>query len=286
MERSDIAIIGTGPGGVSAAITAKIRGKSVALFGSNRLSEKMQKAHKILNYPGLPAISGPDLAKAMHTQLDQLEIPIQETQITAVYAMPGYFALQTPGSLLEAKTVILAAGVVNGKPLPGETDLLGRGVSYCATCDAMFYRGKTVAVLGYSPHACREADFLSQVCKTVLYFPQQPHEITVGPGVTMMQGKVRAILGDTQVTGVETADGQIFAADGVFVLRDAVAPDTLVPGIRMDGSHVAVDLQMRTNLPGCFACGDITGTPYQYIKAAGQGNVAALSAVAYLTGQK
>ena len=78
----------------------------------------------------------------------------------------------------------------------------------------------------------------------------------------------------------------MFDADGVFVLRDAVAPDQLVPGIQMDGSHVAVDLKMRTNLPGCFACGDITGTPYQYIKAAGQGNVAALSAVAYLADQK
>lgn len=286
MERSDIAIIGTGPGGVSAAITAKIRGKSVALFGSHRLSEKMQKAQKILNYPGLPGISGSDLSKAMHAQLEQLEIPIQETQVTAVYAMPGYFALQTPDSLLEAKTVILASGVGNGKPLPGENQLLGRGVSYCATCDAMFYRGKTVAVLGYSPHACREADFLAQVCKTVLYFPQQPHEINVGPEVTVMPEKVRTILGDTQAAGVETADGQTFAADGVFILRDAVAPDTLVPGIQMDGSHVAVDLQMRTNLPGCFACGDITGAPYQYIKAAGQGNVAALSAVAYLTGQK
>ena len=286
MERTDIAIIGTGPGGVSAAITAKIRGKSIALFGSHRLSEKMQKAHKILNYPGLPAVSGADLASAMLSQLEQLEIPILEQQITAVYAMPGYFALQTPGSLLEAKTVILAAGVANGKPLPGEAQLLGRGVSYCATCDAMFYKGKTVAVLGYSPHSCREADFLSQVCKTVLYFPQQPHDLTLGPKVTVMQEKVRSILGQTHVTGVETTGGESIAADGVFVLRDAVAPDTLVPGIQMEGNHVAVDLQMRTNLPGCFACGDITGAPYQYIKAAGQGNVAALSAVAYLTAEK
>ena len=81
--------------------------------------------------------------------------------------------------------------------------------------------------------------------------------------------------------GVRTAGG-LCEADGVFVLRDSVAPDRLVPGLELTDGHVAVDLEMRTNLPGLFACGDITGKPYQYIKAAGQGNVAALSAVAWL----
>ena len=286
MNPADIAIIGTGPGGVSAAITAKVRGKHILLFGSQRLSEKLHKASTILNYPGVPSVSGSALADAMAAQLKELEIPILPHQVTAVYAMPGYFAIQTPDTMYEAKTVILAAGVVTGKTLPGEEALLGRGVSYCATCDAMFYRGKTVAVLGYSRHACQEADFLAQVCGKVLYFPQLPHSVQVSPDVCLIPEKVSAILGSSQASGVRTASGRVFDADGVFVLRDAVAPDQLVPGIQMDGSHVAVDLKMRTNLPGCFACGDITGTPYQYIKAAGQGNVAALSAVAYLADQK
>lgn len=286
MNPADIAIIGTGPGGVSAAITAKVRRKSILLFGSQRLSEKMHKASTVLNYPGLPSVSGSALADAMAAQLAELEIPILPHQVTAVYAMPGYFAIQTPDTMFEAKTVILAAGVVTGKVLPGEEALLGRGVSYCATCDAMFYRGKTVAVLGYSHHSCQEADFLSQVCEKVLYFPQLPHDIRLSPSVTLVSEKVCAILGDTHATGVQTTRGQRFKVDGVFVLRDAVAPNRLVPGIQMDGNHVAVDLQMRTNLPGCFACGDITGAPYQYIKAAGQGNVAALSAVDYLAAQK
>lgn len=286
MERYDIAIVGTGPGGVSAAITAKVRGKKLILFGTRHLSEKVEKAHSILNYPGLPNVTGAALADALRAQLDSLDIPITEKQVTAVYAMGNYFALQTPEEMIEADTVILAAGVVTARPLPGENELLGRGVSYCATCDAHFYRGKTVAVIGYSGQACREADFLAESCGQVLYFPAAPHEITVGPKVLVIREKPAAILGERQATGLQTAEGKEYAADGVFVLRDAVAPDKLVPGIRMEGNHIPVTLQMETNLPGCFACGDITGTPYQYIKAAGQGNVAALSAVRFLAEKK
>lgn len=286
MERYDIAIIGTGPGGVSAAITAKVRGKNLILFGSRHLSEKLEKAHSILNYPGLPNVSGQALAQAFREQLDSLKIPITEKQVTAVYAMGDYFALQTPEELVEARTVILAAGVVTAKPLPGENELLGRGVSYCATCDAHFYRGKAVAVIGYSGHSCREADFLAEGCEKVLYFPAAPHDVTVSPKVTVVRDKPSAILGQQQVTGLKTVSGAEYPVDGVFVLRDAVAPDKLVPGIQTQGNHIQVDLQMRTNLPGLFACGDVTGTPYQYVKAAGQGNVAALSAVAYLAEQK
>lgn len=142
MERADIAIIGTGPAGVSAAITAKVRGKTVLLFGSRELSSKLTKAHKIQNYPGLPDIDGAQLAQAFKKHLDVLEIPITEKQVTAVYAMGGYFGIQTPDAMLEASSVILAGGVVMGKPFPKEDELLGRGVSYCATCDAHFYPGK------------------------------------------------------------------------------------------------------------------------------------------------
>lgn len=286
MERRDIAIIGTGPGGVSAAITAKIRGKQLWLFGTRHLSEKLEKAKTILNYPGLPTVSGMALADAMRAQLKSLDIPILETQVTAVYAMGDYFAIQTPTEMYEASAVILAAGVVMGKPFPGEKELLGRGVSYCATCDAPFYRDKTVAVVGYSAHSREEASFLAETAKEVLYFPAAPHEAQAGPKVRILEDKPAAILGSTQVTALEGRSGAVYPVDGVFILRDAVAPDQLVPGIALEGSHVAVNSRMETNLPGLFACGDITGTPYQYIKAAGQGNVAALSAVSYLTGKR
>ena len=286
MERRDIAIIGTGPGGVSAAITAKIRGKSLWLFGTRHLSEKLEKAKTILNYPGLPAVSGMALADGMRAQLESLDIPILETQVTAVYAIGYYFAIQTPNAMYASSTVILAAGVVMGQPFPGEKELLGKGVSYCATCDAPFYRDKTVAVVGYSEHSAEEAAFLAETAKEVLYFPAAPHKVQAGPRVRIVADKPAAILGDTQVTALEGRSGAAYPVDGVFILRDAVAPDQLVPGIALEGRHVAVNSQMETNLPGLFACGDITGLPYQYIKAAGQGNVAALSAVSCLARQR
>ena len=171
MERADIAIIGTGPGGVSAALTAKVRNKNILLIGKKQMSDKVSKAHQIMNYPGLPAVTGADMAKAFEKQLAMMEINITDSRIGTVYAMGDYFAIQAGGEVLEAKSVILACGVVSGKTLPGEEEMLGRGVSYCATCDACFYKGKKVAVIGYGKDAEHEADFLAEVAAEILYFP-------------------------------------------------------------------------------------------------------------------
>jgi len=281
MERYDIAIIGTGPAGLSAAITAVIRNKRVLLLGSKDLSEKLEKAHEIQNYLGFPAVKGADLAAAFQRHIDRMGIAITEKRISAVYAMGDYFALQSGDEMLEASAVILATGVVQGKPLPGEEELLGRGVSYCATCDAPLYRGKTAAVIGYSPREESEAAFLSEVCREVLYFPAYPGETKLPEGVTVIRERVGGIAEAEGKRLVKTAENS-YTVDGVFVLREAVAPGQLVPGLKVDGAHVQVDRKMAASIPGVFACGDIAGAPYQYIKAAGEGNVAALSAVSYL----
>ena len=281
MERYDIAIIGTGPAGVSAALTAKNRNKTILLLGSRQMSEKVAKAHEIRNYPGLPFVKGEELAEAFRNQLDRMEIQVTEQRIGAVYAMGDYFALQAGEEMLEAKTVILATGVVSAKPLPGEEALLGRGVSYCATCDAPLYRGRAAAVIGYSSREESEAAFLSEVCSRVIYFPMYPGEPDLSDRVEVIREKPVEILKAENGLKVKTAEGE-YAADGVFVLREAVAPAQLVPGLETDGAHVKVNRKMETNLPGVFACGDLAGTPYQYVKAAGEGNVAALSAAAYL----
>ena len=169
--------------------------------------------------------------------------------------------------------------------LPGEKELLGRGVSYCATCDAPLYRGKTAAVISYSPREEAEAAFLSEVCSEVSYFPMYKEETSLPEKVRVIREKVTGIAQEDGRRIVQTEKGT-YAADGVFVLREAVAPDTLVPGLEADGPHVRVNRKMETSLPGVFACGDLTGTPYQYIKAAGEGNVAAISAAAYIDTKK
>ena len=281
MERYDIAIIGTGPAGVSAALTAKNRNKSILLLGSRQMSEKVAKAHEIRNYPGLPFVKGEDLAAAFRNQLEQMEIPVTEQRIGAVYAMGDYFALQAGEEMLEARTVILATGVVMAKTLPGEEQYLGRGVSYCATCDAPLYRGRTAAVIGYSPREETEAAFLAGVCSKVIYFPMYKDETDLPDSVEVIREIPEEILKLETGLAIKTSEGE-YAADGVFVLREAVAPSQLVPGLETDGAHVKVNRRMETNLPGLFACGDLTGTPYQYVKAAGEGNVAAISAAAYI----
>ena len=277
----DAAVIGTGPAGVSAALTATNRNKSILLLGSRQMSEKVVKAHEIRNYPGLPAVKGEELAAAFRNQLDSMGIPVTEKRVGAVYAMGDYFALQIGEEMAEARAVILATGVVQANPLPGEKELLGRGVSYCATCDAPLYRGKTAAVIGYSPREEAEAAFLSEVCAKVIYFPMYREEPALPESVQVIREKVTGILQEDGKRTVQTENGA-YAADGVFVLREAVAPDTLVPGLEADGPHVRVNRKMETSLPGVFACGDLTGTPYQYIKAAGEGNVAAISAAAFV----
>ena len=285
MERYDIAIIGTGPAGLSAAITATIRNKKVLLLGSRDLSGKLSKAHEIQNYLGFPAVKGEDLAAAFQKHIAEMGISITEKRVSAVYAMGDYFALQAGEDMVEATAVILATGVVQGKPLPGEEELLGRGVSYCATCDAPLYRGKTAAVIGYSPREEAEAAFLSEVCTEVLYFPVYKEETDLPASVRVIREKVTGVENQDDKRLVRTAEGT-YTVDGVFILREAVSPGQLVPGLPTEGPHVTVNRKMEAGIPGVFACGDIVGTPYQYIKSAGEGNVAALSAVSYLDGLK
>ena len=278
MERYDIAIIGTGPAGLSAAITAKIRNKKILLIGNPNFSDKVQKAHQIQNYLGLPAISGKDLAKAFENHINSMDITITEGKVNAVYPMGSYFGLQVSQDIYEAETVIVATGIVTGKAFKGENELLGRGVSYCATCDAPLYRNKTVAVIGYSPKEESEAEFLAEVCEKVLYIPIYKEETKLSDKVTIINEKPTAVIGENKVNNYEV--------DGIFILRDSIPPSQLVSGLEIKDNHIVVNLQMETNIKGCFACGDIVGRPYQYIKAAGQGNIAGLSAVAYLDAKR
>lgn len=283
MERYDIAIIGSGPAGISAAITAKIRNKNIVIFGQADLSEKLTKAQRILNYPGLPDISGADLAKAFEKHLSSLDIGITQKKVSAVYALGKYFALEAQGETYEASSVILATGVSNISEIDGESRFLGRGVSYCATCDAPLYRGKEVIVIGYTKEAWSEAEFLAQTAKKVCYVPMCGYAKNYVPNIEIVNAKPLEIAGDTKASALRTDNGEI-EADGIFIMRDSVSPQNLVPGLKTEYNHIKTDADMRTNIAGLFACGDAVGKPYQYVKAAGQGNVAALSAVDYLTG--
>ena len=278
----DVAVIGTGPAGLSAAITLKIRNKEILLLGNAGLSAKISKAHLIRNYPGLPDISGEELAKNLKDHIDSLGIQITEEAVSTVYAMGEMFSIQTKSNhIYEAKSVILATGVSFEKPYPGEEEFLGRGVSYCATCDAMLYRDKTVAIIGTSKKEEAEAEFMAEIAKKVYYIPLYPEEVSFDKDIIVRKENPVSILGSIKVDKLVFESDEL-PVDGVFILRDSVFPQSLVPGLTVEGNRILVNRNMETNLKGCFACGDCTGIPYQYIKAAGEGNVAALSAVSYL----
>lgn len=280
-ERYDIAIVGTGPAGLSAALNAKIRKKSFILFGSKDLTSKMVKAHKINNYLGLYNKSGREVVQEMKNHLDAMEIEITEERINNIYAMGDYFTLMVNEKMYEASTVILATGVEYGKLFEGEERLLGKGVGYCATCDAPLYKDKIVTIIAYNKHEEEEANFIATIASKVYYIPMYKEEVEVDSNIEVVKGVPVEISGDKKAEKLILKDGEI-ECDGIFILRESISPGQLLPGLNIENNHVSVDRLMRTNINGCFAAGDIVGVPYQYIKAAGEGNIAALSAVSYL----
>lgn len=269
----DIAIIGAGPAGYSAAITARKRDKSVVVIGQN--TGWLSRAEHIANYPGLPDISGRDLLTAMANQAQALGAGLRPGVVHQIVSMGSSFALSLGADFIEAKRVILCTGARQPKLLPGENELLGRGVSYCGTCDGMLYRGRRVAVVAQGPEAVSEANFLAGLCSEVVYFGAK--DDALDPKINVSGQKPEAILGETVVSGLK-AGGEELPFDGIFIFREAAALSTLLPGLEMDGAFIRVDRQMKTNLPGVFAAGDCTGLPLQVAKAVGEGCVAAISA--------
>lgn len=282
MERYDIAIVGSGPAGLSAALNAKIRNKSFIIFGDSNLSSKIEKAPKVNNYLGFTLGSGKDLLNSFKEHLDKMGIEIVNERINNIYSMGDYFTLMVNQKMYEAKSVILATGTEYTRPLKGEEAFIGRGVGYCATCDAPLYKGKKVTIISYHEEGEEEANFVSELASEVFFIPMYKGDYKLNDNIKVIDGKPIEIVGDSKVSKVLFDDGKELDTDGVFLLKNAVPPTQLVPGLEIEDGHIKVDRLMRTNIKGCFAAGDCVGKPYQYIKSAGEGNVAALSAVSYL----
>ncbi|WP_373897505.1 NAD(P)/FAD-dependent oxidoreductase [Haloimpatiens sp. FM7315] len=280
-ERYDIAIIGSGPAGLSAAINAKIRNKSIIVFGNEDFSNKLMRAPKVDNYLGFYGVTGKDLKDKFKEHISSMDINIIYEKINNVYALGEYFTLMVADKSYEAKKVILSTGIEFSKPLKGEEKFLGRGASYCATCDAPLYKNKTVAIVGYNEESQKEANFLSEIANKVYYIPMYKCKYDLLDTIEIVEDKPIEIVGNLKVEKLILKEREI-EAEGIFILKDSVPPSELVPGLEMEEGHIKVNRDMLTNIPGCFAAGDCTGKPYQYMKAAGEGQIAALSAVSEL----
>jgi len=279
----DAAVIGTGPAGVSAALTLKANNKNFLLLGSPDFSDKVRRAERIANYPGLSMVTGAEMNEAFRKQLQDADIKITDKMVTGIVNTGEHYALMAGADFFEAKTVILTTGVAAVGTLAGEAELVGRGVSYCATCDGNLYRNKTIGVICNAARFEHEAAFLAGLAAKMYYFPLYKNPGSVGESAEVMKDLPVAVLSDgKRLTGVRLKSGAELALDGLFCLRDSVSLVTLLPDLAMENGHIATDRAMKTNLPGCFAAGDCTGRPYQYVKAAGEGNIAAHSAIDYL----
>ncbi len=275
----DVIVLGGGPAGLAAALAARGRNKSVLVVSNRWEDSPLAKAPKIDNFLGMPGVSGSEMLRQFQAHADEAGVERVTGRVIAMMEFEGYM-LTVGSDMYQGRALILASGVVHQAKLPGEPGLLGKGVSYCATCDGMLYRNRSVVVVGRSKDAPEEAEYLKSIgCQVVYTAPKRPEHLA--QDIQFVQAAKLEIQGEQQVTGV-LADGQLLPCDGVFILREAVASTDLLPQLNTQKGAVVVDRAMATNLPGVFAAGDCTGAPLQIAKAIGEGHVAGLSAADYL----
>lgn len=258
----DLIVVGGGPAGLGAAIHARARDKSVLLVTNDPCASPLAKAEVVKNYPGMPDVSGMEMLECMIRQAKEVGTEIRSGRVLNIMPMGDKSYVGIGSDMAEGRAVILATGVVRAAKLPGEAEFLGRGVSYCATCDGMLYRGKRVVVAGNEPNLQEEIGFLKEIGCEVTEVPL---------------GRLKIIGGD-RVEAVESGARRI-PCDGVFLLRAAVAPTDMLPALELEDGHIKVDKAMRTGVNGIYAAGDCTGAPLQIAKAVGEGQMAAHTAI-------
>jgi len=278
----DIAVIGGGPAGLSAALTGRIRNKNIGLFEHLDFSQKLQKAHLVDNYLGMPEVTGKGMMQQFAAHALAHSPALIKEKVVNIFPGDNMFTLLTPKATYEARAVILATGVVSTLLFEGERGFLGRGVSYCVTCDGRMFEGQDVAVVSYTKEGEQETGFLGELCRNVYYLPQYKGDFShMRSPIKVMAARPKAIVGDGQVEKLVT-DKDELKVRGVFILRESDPVENLLPGLELEGEVIKVNRDMSTNIPGVFAAGDCTGKPWQIAKATGEGLVAVLSAIAYL----
>ncbi|MGN0777626.1 MAG: NAD(P)/FAD-dependent oxidoreductase [Aristaeellaceae bacterium] len=271
----DLLILGSGPAAWSCALTARKRALDCAVIVSGADTGWLAKADRVDNYPGLPAVSGRELLRIFRQQAEEAGAAVISGVARQVQPLGDTFMTLVGNDVVESRAVVLAMGAARPRLLPGEDELLGQGVSWCGTCDGMFYRGKEVAVISAWHGGVEEADFLSRLAAKVDYYCLAPHDVP--DRLSLLPGTPKALAREDGRIAVTTPEGTRHY-DGVFVFRPAVAPDRLLPGLDTAGAFIAVNRRMQTSLPHVYAAGDCTGQPLQIAKAVGEGNIAAISA--------
>ena len=276
----DVAVVGGGIAGFSAALSLKSLRLDYLWLGDAEFGEKVKNSEYVRNFPSFVG-DGKQFFEALMRQKEREEIAFTHGRADGIFRTKDLFAVSVSPDMYSARAVILCTGVDLRGKLQGERKFSGRGVSYCAVCDGALYRGKRIAAVLSSPDFIGEAEYLAGFAEKVYAFA--PFEAAFEhKNIDLCHDLPRSIEGNMRVERL-LSDRGTYDVDGVFLLRKAVPPEALVGGLRTEGAHAIVGRDMATNLKGLFAAGDITGLPYQYAKAAGEGLVAAHSAKRYLS---
>lgn len=288
----DILIIGSGPAGISAALYAKRAGADVTVI--SRGSGALAKAERIENYYGLAEpVSGAELEANGIAGAKRLGVKFVEGEVVGLAMNDDFTGLvvQTAKEKFEAGAVILAAGSTRLAPkIPGLKEMEGKGVSYCAICDAFFYRGKVAAVLGEGEYALHEAEILlPHASKVMLFTNGKEPTVAIPDSIEVHKEKVSAVEAATEngterVSGVMTEDGTFTPVNGLFVALGTAGSVDLARkiGAAVDNNRIVTDAEMATNVPGLYAAGDCNGGLLQVVKAAYEGAIAGLAAAKYV----
>ncbi len=296
----DTIIIGSGPAGMTAGIYAARREMKALILGKEP-GGQLIFASEIENYPGFKSISNFELISKMQEQVKNLGVEIKAEEVKKIEKKNGIFVLRTNKAEFEAKTVILAMGLVPRRlAVPGEEKLTGKGVSYCATCDGPIYRDKTVAVVGGGNSAVDAAEMLSKIASKVYLihrrdefraFEALVNEAKSRPNVEfILNSEIKEIIGDSKLEKIKifnkkNSQESELAVDGLFIEVGRIASTDIVADlVKLDKQNqIIVDEKCQTSMPGMFAAGDVTPVEFKQITiACGQATIAALAAYQYV----
>lgn len=302
MERYDCIIVGAGIAGITAGIYLKRSNLNCVVFDKDAPGGKLNNIHRIDNYPGVSKIAGPELAMALVNQAMDLGVKLDYGAVSEIRKEGDIFVVQTDMGAFESYSVIVATGIENKKlGVPGEEKFNGKGVSYCATCDGNFFKGKKVVVYGYKDHCVEDAIYLSGLAsEVVLLAPEkllatEAHlaELKEKDNVSILEdATILEILGENNVTGVRYKQGdeeKTLETAAVFQLYGEKSSSMFLSplGVNSNKGFIKVDPNMNTNVPGLFAAGDVLDKRLrQLVNAAGEASVAATMAIAYVHSKK
>ncbi|MCD6274912.1 MAG: FAD-dependent oxidoreductase [Candidatus Aenigmarchaeota archaeon] len=288
----DLVIIGAGPAGLTAAIYAA-RYKLNTLVIGEQIGGMAAEADEICNFPSHKKIIGIELTKKMREQVENLGVEIINSYVDSIKKIDSQFLVKTNSTEYEAKKIILATGTEKRKlGLKNEDKFLGKGISYCATCDAAFFKNKVVGVVGGSNSALTAALLLSKFANEIYiiyrknkFFRAEPkwiEEVEKNEKIkSIFNANVIELVGENKLECVKLDNGEKLNVDGLFVEIGSIPSVKLAEelGIELEENHIKVDKKQRTNIEGVFAAGDVTNGPLkQIIVACAQGAIAANSA--------